>query len=134
MTRGRYRPDGRGLAAARRPRGRRRRLARGKLGAAIGLPAAGAAAAADAFHTALASVRDLATATGLWTRRDLPLEPAGAGRLPDGTPGVLTGDADTDRGALDDRADDAPVAWSATCRSRSTRTRRWSWPPPSPCG
>ncbi|MFI1286771.1 hypothetical protein ACH4U5_39530 [Streptomyces sp. NPDC020858] len=27
------------------------------------------------------------------------LEPAWADRLPDGTPGVLTGDADTDRGA-----------------------------------
>ncbi|MGG8407999.1 serpin family protein [Streptomyces sp. 12297] len=75
--------------------------ARGELAEAVGLPAADAADAARELLAGLNTVRGLAAATGLWTSRELPLEEAWADRLPHGTHGVLTGDADADRKALD---------------------------------
>ncbi|MFI5859860.1 serpin family protein [Streptomyces sp. NPDC051546] len=79
--------------------------ARTELAEALGIPADTAAAAARDLLASLDGVRDLRAATGLWTRRDLPLEAAWSDRLPAGTRGTLTGDEDTDRKALD--------AWAA---------------------
>lgn len=79
--------------------------ARTELAEALGIPADTATEAARELLTALDGVRGLRTATGLWTRRDLPLEEAWSARLPAGTRSTLTGDEDTDRKALD--------AWAA---------------------
>ncbi|MCB5169053.1 serpin family protein [Streptomyces bambusae] len=78
--------------------------ARGELAAAVGLPADGAATAAGDFLAGLGRVPGLVTATGLWTRHDLPLSEGWTGRLPAGTRGQLTGDADADRTTLDEWA------------------------------
>ncbi|MCX4782303.1 serpin family protein [Streptomyces sp. NBC_01264] len=75
--------------------------ARTELEQALGIPADTAAEAARELLTALDSVRGLRAATGLWTRRDLPLEAAWSARLPAGTRATLSGDEDTDRKALD---------------------------------
>ncbi|WP_327302646.1 serpin family protein [Streptomyces sp. NBC_01298] len=79
--------------------------ARTELQEALGIPADTAAEAARELLTALDGVRGLRAATGLWARRDLPLEEAWSARLPAGTRATLTGDEDTDRKALD--------AWAA---------------------
>lgn len=79
--------------------------ARAELAQALGIPADAAADAARELLTALDGVRGLRAATGLWARRDLPLEERWADRLPAGTRGDLTGDGEADRGALD--------AWAA---------------------
>ncbi|MCX5402838.1 proteinase inhibitor I4 serpin [Streptomyces sp. NBC_00335] len=79
--------------------------ARTELEQALGIPADTAARAARELLTALEGVRGLRAATGVWARRDLPLETAWSDRLPAGTRSVLTGDEDTDRKALD--------AWAA---------------------
>ncbi|MGW1776134.1 serpin family protein [Streptomyces sp. NPDC002104] len=75
--------------------------ARTELEQALGLPADTAAEAARELLTALDGVRGLRAATGLWARRDLPLEAAWAARLPAGTRAALSGDEDADRKALD---------------------------------
>ncbi|MFJ7271717.1 serpin family protein [Streptomyces sp. NPDC099050] len=79
--------------------------ARTELQEALGIPAETAAEAARELLTALDGVRGLRAATGLWARRDLPLEADWSARLPAGTRATLTGDEDTDRKALD--------AWAA---------------------
>ncbi|MFE9561753.1 serpin family protein [Streptomyces sp. NPDC006487] len=79
--------------------------ARSELEQALGIPADAAAEAARELLTALDGVRGLRAATGVWARRDLPLEAAWADRLPAGTRSALTGDEDADRKALD--------AWAA---------------------
>ncbi|MFF1409195.1 serpin family protein [Streptomyces sp. NPDC058289] len=79
--------------------------ARTELAEALGIPADSAAEAARELLTALDGVRGVRAATGLWARRDLPLEAAWSARLPAGTRATLTGDEDTDRKALD--------AWAA---------------------
>ncbi|MCJ0869424.1 serpin family protein [Streptomyces sp. AP-93] len=79
--------------------------ARTELADALGIPADTAAEAARELLTALDGVRGLRAATGVWARRDLPLEEAWSARLPAGTRSVLTGDEDADRKALD--------AWAA---------------------
>lgn len=79
--------------------------ARTELEQALGIPAGTAAEAARELLTALDGVRGLRAATGVWARRDLPLEAAWSAGLPAGTRSVLTGDEDTDRKALD--------AWAA---------------------
>ncbi|MFD5142149.1 serpin family protein [Streptomyces sp. NPDC058401] len=79
--------------------------ARSELEEALGISAGTAAGAARELLASLDGVRGLRAATGLWTRRDLPLEAAWSDRLPAGTRGTLTGDEDTDRKALD--------AWAA---------------------
>ncbi|MFD5142150.1 serpin family protein [Streptomyces sp. NPDC058401] len=79
--------------------------ARGELEEALGIPAGTAAGAAGELLASLDGVRGLRAATGLWTRRDLPLEAGWSGRLPAGARAVLSGDENTDRKALD--------AWAA---------------------
>ncbi|MFE2283628.1 serpin family protein [Streptomyces sp. NPDC059443] len=79
--------------------------ARTELAATLGIPADTAAEAARELLAALDGVRGLRAATGLWTRRDLPLEERWLAGLPDGARGTLSGDEDTDRKALD--------AWAA---------------------
>ncbi|WP_405486084.1 serpin family protein [Streptomyces sp. NBC_00096] len=79
--------------------------ARTELEQALGIPAGEAAGAARELLSALDGVRGLRAATGLWARRDLPLEERWSQGLPAGTRGTLTGDRDTDRKALD--------AWAA---------------------
>ncbi|MFZ3495239.1 serpin family protein [Streptomyces sp. 5.8] len=79
--------------------------ARTELEQALGIPAETAAEAARELLAALDGVRGLRAATGVWARRDLPLEAAWSARLPAGTRSTLTGDEDTDRKALD--------AWAA---------------------
>ncbi|MER5931935.1 serpin family protein [Streptomyces sp. NPDC002054] len=75
--------------------------ARTELAEALGIPAEAAAEAARELLAGLAGVRGLETATGLWARRDLPLEEPWAAGLPPGTRGELTGSPDTDRAVLD---------------------------------
>ncbi|MFE1558417.1 serpin family protein [Streptomyces sp. NPDC058734] len=79
--------------------------ARAELAEALGIPAGDAAEAARELLAALAGVRGLRAATGLWTRTDLPLERAWLAGLPDGTRGTLTGDPAADGKQLD--------AWAA---------------------
>ncbi|MER5758276.1 serpin family protein [Streptomyces sp. NPDC002082] len=79
--------------------------ARTELEQALGIPADTAAEAARELLTALDAVRGLRAATGFWAARDLLLDEAWSALLPAGTRGALTGDADTDRKALD--------AWAA---------------------
>ncbi|WP_328302687.1 proteinase inhibitor I4 serpin [Streptomyces sp. NBC_00435] len=80
--------------------------ARTELEQALGTPAGDAAGAARELLTALDGVRGLRAATGLWARRDLPLQERWSELLPAGTRGSLTGDGDTDRKALDTWAAD----------------------------
>ncbi len=80
--------------------------ARAELEEALGIPAEGAAAAARELLAALADVRGLRAATGLWTRAGLPLEEDWSAKLPAGARGRLTGDPDADAEALDAWASD----------------------------
>ncbi|MFF9621661.1 serpin family protein [Streptomyces griseosporeus] len=82
--------------------------ARAELAEAVGLPAGaggGAGSAARELLTALRRTPGLDSALGLWTKRTLELREAWEAGLPAEAHGVLTGDEDTDRGALD--------AWAA---------------------
>ncbi|MFJ8015558.1 serpin family protein [Streptomyces sp. NPDC096339] len=80
--------------------------AREELAGALGIPAGAAAGAARELLAALDGVRGLRSATGLWTREELPLEERWSAQLPPGARGGLTGDADTDGKALDAWASD----------------------------
>ncbi|MFE5718642.1 serpin family protein [Streptomyces erythrochromogenes] len=80
--------------------------ARGELAQALGIPAEDAAGAARELLAALAGVRGLSTATGLWAAADLPLEEGWSAKLPPGTRGTLTGDLDGDTKTLDGWASD----------------------------
>ncbi|MER6125479.1 serpin family protein [Streptomyces sp. NPDC001795] len=75
--------------------------ARAELADAVGLPAEQAAAAARELPAALDAIRGLDVALGLWTKRTLELRAEWAAGLPAETHGVLTGDAEADRAALD---------------------------------
>ncbi|MGE7387211.1 serpin family protein [Streptomyces sp. NPDC004126] len=75
--------------------------ARAELEEALGISAGDAAGAARELLAALAGVRGLRAATGLWAGADLPLEPAWLTALPEGTRGTLTGDPDADGKTLD---------------------------------
>ncbi|MET8753558.1 serpin family protein [Streptomyces sp. NPDC004667] len=75
--------------------------ARTELAEALGIPAEDATPAARELLAALGGVRGLRSATGLWTREDLPLEPGWSAALPPGTRGTLSGDTDRDRKVLD---------------------------------
>ncbi|RSS47812.1 proteinase inhibitor I4 serpin [Streptomyces sp. WAC07061] len=79
--------------------------ARTELEEALGIPAGDAAGAGRELLAALAGVRGLRAATGLWAAADLPLEAPWTARLPDGTRGTLTGDPEADGKTLD--------AWAA---------------------
>ncbi|AWT45275.1 MULTISPECIES: serpin family protein [Streptomyces] len=79
--------------------------ARAELAEGVGLPAGEAASAARELLAGLRAMRGLDSALGLWTKRTLELREAWEAGLPVGAHGVLTGDEDTDRGALD--------AWAA---------------------
>lgn len=68
---------------------------------AVGLPRSEAAFAARELTAALADVRDLRSATGLWAAEDLPLRPEWVAELPVDTLGRLTGDPVADGAALD---------------------------------
>ncbi|MFI8449427.1 serpin family protein [Streptomyces erythrochromogenes] len=80
--------------------------ARDELAQALGIPAEDAAGAARELLAALAGVRGLSTATGLWAAADLPLEEGWSAKLPPGTRGTLTGDLDGDTKTLDGWASD----------------------------
>ncbi|MEU9165107.1 serpin family protein [Streptomyces sp. NPDC048424] len=80
--------------------------ARTELAEALGIPAEAAAGAARELLAALAGVRGLRTATGLWAAAGLPLEEGWTEGLPAGARGTLTGDPDTDAKALDAWASD----------------------------
>ncbi|MFE7096638.1 serpin family protein [Streptomyces erythrochromogenes] len=75
--------------------------ARDELAQALGIPAEDAAGAARELLAALAGVRGLSTATGLWAAADLPLEEGWSAKLPPGTRGTLTGDLEGDTKTLD---------------------------------
>ncbi|GAA3373743.1 serpin family protein [Streptomyces racemochromogenes] len=79
--------------------------ARAELEQALGIPAGDAAGAGRELLAALAGVRGLRAATGLWAAADLPLEAPWTARLPDATRGTLTGDPEADGKSLD--------AWAA---------------------
>jgi serine protease inhibitor len=79
--------------------------ARAELADAVGMPADQSAAAARELLGGLAAMRDVDSALGLWTKRTLELREAWAAGLPAEAHGVLTGDLDADRTALD--------AWAA---------------------
>ncbi|MFB7181569.1 serpin family protein [Streptomyces sp. NPDC056257] len=80
--------------------------ARAELAQALGIPAEAAGQAARELLAALAGVRGLRTATGLWTDAGLPLEEDWAAKLPAGARGTLTGDPDADAKVLDAWASD----------------------------
>ncbi len=80
--------------------------AREELAQALRIPAEDAAGAARELLAALAGVRGLRAATGLWARGDLPLEEAWSAELPAGARGTLTGDAHADAKVLDAWASD----------------------------
>lgn len=75
--------------------------ARAELAEALGLPAGQAAPAARELLAAMATMRGLDTALGLWTNRTLELGQEWEAGLPAGAHGVLTGDAVADQRALD---------------------------------
>ncbi|MCM9076828.1 proteinase inhibitor I4 serpin [Streptomyces spororaveus] len=79
--------------------------ARAELAQALDIPADAAAGAARELLAALAGVRGLRAATGLWTAAGLPLEEDWSSRLPAGARGTLTGVPFADERALD--------AWAA---------------------
>ncbi|MFE0008910.1 serpin family protein [Streptomyces erythrochromogenes] len=80
--------------------------ARDELAQALGIPAEDAAGAARELLAALAGVRGLSTATGLWAAAGLPLEEGWSAKLPHGTRGTLTGDLEGDTKTLDGWASD----------------------------
>lgn len=79
--------------------------ARAELADAVGLPAEHAASSARELLAAMAELRGLDSALGLWTKRTLELREEWQAGLPAGTREVLTGDAQADHAALD--------AWAA---------------------
>ncbi|MFI6472200.1 serpin family protein [Streptomyces sp. NPDC050516] len=79
--------------------------ARGELADAVGLRPEDTAGCAREFLAHVGAIAGVHAATGLWTRRTLPLRPEWSAELPPGTHGVLTSDPVTDRKALD--------AWAA---------------------
>ncbi|MFD6109428.1 serpin family protein [Streptomyces yangpuensis] len=80
--------------------------AREELTQALGIPAEDAAGAARELLAALAGVRGLSAATGLWTQADLRLKAGWSAKLPPGTRGTLTYDLARDTKALDGWASD----------------------------
>ncbi|WP_405942878.1 serpin family protein [Streptomyces sp. NBC_00207] len=80
--------------------------ARAELAHALGIPAEAAAGAARELLAALAGVRGLQAATGLWAKAGLPLEEDWSAGLPAGARGTLTGDLDADAETLDAWASD----------------------------
>ncbi|TPQ21416.1 serpin family protein [Streptomyces sporangiiformans] len=79
--------------------------ARAELAEAVDLPAGEAAAAGRELLSAMAGMRGLDSAVGLWTKRTLELREEWEAGLPTAVHGVLTGREETDREALD--------AWAA---------------------
>ncbi|WOX12326.1 serpin family protein [Streptomyces sp. N50] len=79
--------------------------ARAELADVVGMPAEQSAAAARELLGGLAAMRGVDSALGLWTKRTLELREPWAAGLPAEAHGVLTGDLDADRTALD--------AWAA---------------------
>ncbi|MGW7526523.1 serpin family protein [Streptomyces sp. NPDC054783] len=79
--------------------------ARAELSEAIGLPADQAAGAARELLGVLGALPGVGSAVGLWTKRTVQLVPEWEAGLPAEAHGVLTGDLDADRRALD--------AWAA---------------------
>ena len=75
--------------------------ARSELADAMGMPAGQSAAAARELLGGLAAMRGVDSALGLWTKRTVELREVWAAELPAEAHGVLTGDLDADRTALD---------------------------------
>ncbi|WP_405792010.1 proteinase inhibitor I4 serpin [Streptomyces sp. NBC_00029] len=98
--------------------------ARDELAQSLGLPARAAAGAARELLAALADVRGLQTATGLWTRAEVPLDDVWSAKLPAGARGTLTGVPDADGKVLDTWAaertggliEHVPVSWPEDTR------------------
>jgi serine protease inhibitor len=80
-------------------------VVRAELERATGIAAAESGAAARDLMDLLSHAEAVRAALGLWTRAELPLEPAWVDQLPQGTRGTLTGDPAADRSMLD--------AWAA---------------------
>lgn len=75
--------------------------AREELADAVGLPADEAAGAARELLGAMGATRGLDSALGLWTKRTLELRERWEAGLPAEAHGVLTGNAEADKTALD---------------------------------
>lgn len=75
--------------------------ARAELADAVGLPADEAAGAARELLGAMGAMRGLDSALGLWTKRTLELRERWEAGLPAEAHGVLTGNAEADKAALD---------------------------------
>ncbi|MCX4539707.1 serpin family protein [Streptomyces sp. NBC_01565] len=75
--------------------------AREELAGALGIPAGSAAKAARELLGALAGVRGLQAATGLWAKAGLALEERWLAELPQGARGELSGDTEADTKSLD---------------------------------
>ncbi|MEJ8670966.1 serpin family protein [Streptomyces sp. MS1.AVA.1] len=89
------------MAAARLPGGRAGGPARTELADAVGLPADEAAGAARELLGAMRAMRGLDSALGLWTKRTLELRERWEAGLPAEAHGVLTGNVEADKAALD---------------------------------
>ncbi|MFF5483163.1 serpin family protein [Streptomyces sp. NPDC012935] len=75
--------------------------ARQELADAVGLPADAAAGAARELLGAMGAMRGLDSALGLWTKRTLQLRERWEAGLPAQAHGVLSGNAEADKAALD---------------------------------
>ncbi|MGW6842601.1 serpin family protein [Streptomyces sp. NPDC054958] len=98
--------------------------ARAELEEALGIPAEAAAEAARELLAALADVRGLQAATGLWARAEVPLEEVWSAKLPAGARGALSGEPLADAKVLDAWAaertggliEHVPVSWPEDTR------------------
>ncbi len=116
--------------------------ARAELADAVGLPADEVAGAAREL---LGAMRGLDSALGLWTKRTLELRERWEAGLPAEAHGVLTGDAQADKGALDAwavkrtgglieempvlPAEDTDLVLASALALRTQWLRRfWEWP------
>lgn len=119
--------------------------ARAELADAVGLPADEAAGAARELLGAMGAMRGLDSALGLWTKRTLELRERWEAGLPAQAHGVLSGNAEADKAALDAWAvkrtggliDEMPVLLApgpevVVASALALRTewlqRFWDWP------
>lgn len=91
--------------------------AREELAEALGVSARQVADAARELLAAMAHIRGLDSAVGLWTERTLEPRKEWEAGLSAGTRGVLTGDTAADQESLDAWAAKR-TDWSSACRSR----------------
>ncbi|MFG2973042.1 serpin family protein [Streptomyces sp. NPDC048331] len=94
--------------------------ARAELAEALDIPAEAAAGAARELLAALADVRGLRAATGLWARTEVPLDEVWSAKLPPDARGTLSGVPGTDAKVLD--------AWAAERTGGLIERVPVSWP------